>query len=275
MGISVRVHSLALFGISGSASSSRVGVLLGQNDRDSVQVVTSFELQVSNNSDGLTVIDQEFYNTRLHQFKTVLPHLEKVGIYHVVDANVNSSPIIQQSLCQQLHADLLLVVNNANSNNKEFVKSYYKSELVNSNIVSDEIETISINTISKHQHYSQDRKLDLNLIDLSDYKQTISTSVDQLHHRVESIIAYCNSNRSQRADLSSTIEVNNLIGQLVKKINYLKTNHEKIQDPNEVNEKLLSNELSLITTQLLALEKLRSQIDQNAIKILRNSSSLV
>lgn len=256
-----------MFSMAGSVDDvNKVGVLLGTSDSESIQVATSFEI-VAKYQDNQVIVDKQFYDSRLQQFKVVMPHLEKVGVYQIAPGPSSTT----KQLAEQLGSDLVIIINHHLMDNKEFVKSFYKSQLVNSTIVSDEIENISINTITKHQQYTQTHKLDLNGVNLQEYKQTLMTSVNQLADEVQSILEYCDSNH--RENVAKSIEINNLIGQLVKKINYLKSHNDKIADIDSINEKLISNELTLMTTQLLSIDKLKHQINSNITKIALHNNS--
>ncbi|EGV65824.1 hypothetical protein PSN45_003374 [Yamadazyma tenuis] len=263
----ISVHSLALFNINTAISNNAsVGVLLGVPGSDSVCVHTAFELLASNGT-----IDMDFYNQRLQQHLTVLPKLEKVGIYHILDKSTPT--ILTEQLCQEFNSSVCLVVNLNSVSDKTFIKGYHNGKPLNTIVESDETENISLSTIIRNSQYhlSNHRSDELDQVDLNQSKNNILNSIEQMSIKVQGIVDYCNSERPG-LEVSKMIEINNLIGQLSRHVSYLRsTNHKE----PEFNDKLASTELALLSTKLVSLDRLKSQLNSNTANICMKSKRMV
>lgn len=272
---SIGIHTLPLFNITNSINSNNkkyLGIVLGSQSTNVLTISISFEIIVEQGQ-----IDIKFLKDRIELFSKILPDLRPVGFYQILnDSEPNSQTVSYgNQILDILQQDSLiyLIINSYNIQSKNFLsgfqyfKNYDRSDKLSISILSDNIENISISTINNHQNYftnDQSKSEEaIKNIDLQDYKTHLNISLNQLSLRVATLVNYLLSDKQQNYSLLKAIELNNLIAQLVKQINCMKS---KKNNDNDYAEKYLSSELSLLTSHLSILDKLKYQINYNMSK---------
>lgn len=260
MATSISIQSLALFSISKSLSNkSTIGVLLGTKSDSAIEVHITFELVTSG-----SLIDLDFYNKRLQQYLTVSPEYEKLGIYKISGSTEPDESTIE--LASMVNSSVLLMVsdNIGALSSPSFIKGFYNSQPITTIIQSEEIENITLATIIKYnKYYNNQGHKQTNFFSANDSKKNLLSSVDQLLKKVEQIVQYCDSNHGV-IEVHKCVELNNMIGQLVRKLQNLKTSDAPASDETD---RLLSNELALLTKKFSLLDKYRNQANSNMAMI--------
>lgn len=210
----VTINSTALFNI----FNSNLGVVLGKDE----SIITSFE-----------IIDLNFYYERLPQFITMFPDLKPLGLYY--NETVDLSVI--DEINKVLLLPLIIITNSKISHSSSsFIQGFVDGIETKIIIKNDEIENIALKSLNN----------DKNSFD----KDSIISSVHQLDVFLNNLL---NNLLSKQTDLEKSIKINNLVGQLCKKLKNIRETHQDSTD-------LLVNELSLVTLKLSNIDKLNNQI---------------
>ncbi|CAH6719593.1 hypothetical protein CLIB1444_02S12134 [[Candida] jaroonii] len=194
-----------------------MGVVLGQDE----SIVTSFE-----------IIDLNYYYERLPQFITMFPDLKPLGLYY----NETVDPSVIDDINKILLLPLIIITNSKISHSSSFIQGFIDGIETKIIIKNDEIESIALKSLNN----------DKNTID----KDSIINSVHQLDAFLNNLL---NNLLSKEMNPEKAIKINNLVGQLCKKL-------KNIRDSQEDNSDLLVNELSLVTLKLSNIDKLNTQI---------------
>lgn len=255
----VQIHPLALLNVSDQLSrkiTGKIGVLLGNETEDTVVVATCLEIKTNG-----TVIDWEHLHKQLDLMKVVQPQYKLIGVYNISDEtnpNQDTKSLIDQF--RSFSPVVYVVFGYKNlSNDDDFIRCYdfNTQTLVQTSIKTSNVESIVTNTISNHQYYSRDPMPSNN----DSSAVGITKSLEQLELKVRKILEY--------DPLQQRLEINNGITHLANKLRSFKELNIELND----NVEYLTTELSLLTSQLSALDNLKVQISTNIIRGGINSRS--
>lgn len=259
----VQIHSLALLNISDQLSrkiSGKIGVLLGNVIDDTVVIAACLEIKANQ-----MIIDWEHLHKQLSLMKVVQPQYKLIGVYNINEdttPNQDTKSLVDQF--QSFSPLIYVVFGNRNlSNEDEFTSSYdYVTHTrLQTSMKTSSVESIVTNTINSHQYYSRD-PLPSNNDEIS---EGINTSLEQLELKVRKILTY----NPQEHSLKQSLELNNSITHLANKLRSFKELNVELND----NTEFPTTQLSLLTSQLSALDNLKAQIATNIIRCGMNSRS--
>ncbi|KAI5960632.1 uncharacterized protein KGF55_004525 [Candida pseudojiufengensis] len=138
------------------------GVLLGYQDGDDYTIVTSFEFSI------------DHLYARFMQLQQTHPNCTIIGIYHIIDSDINSSTIAKlhelNQLCQTFELPIILSPLYLTYSTTTKDKFPFKAYSLNTNTKLDikltinETENIVVSTIDKYKNYTSnkvDKQIDL------------------------------------------------------------------------------------------------------------------
>lgn len=249
----IQINSLALLNVSDHISrekTGKYGVLLGTKNEsnDSITIGTSFEV----NFDGGS-IDWNHLNKKISLMDTVLPQYRLIGLYQI---NENISPNDETKLMIEQFASsniLIYVIFGLNRTDDQIAKAYTVDDLspINTRIQTTFIESAATSTIINHQYYSNQLEKS-NQLPIKD--DGLSISLNQLESKMEKIL-----NCLDTLPDDKKFETHKLVVHL--------SNRLKSYDPKSelsgFNSKAQSIQLSILTSQLAAIDNLNYQISKN------------
>lgn len=251
----VHIHPVALISVADHTARSQespFGVLLGHTTDNGIFVCNSFNLKFQNGA-----LDLGFFHRKLSLTKTVLPQLEFLGVYEITtDLDHTAS---MTSFASQLSDEWVVNVAFPSSNECDTFLAYLRGSTkpVRSVVTTNEIDAVAAATIINHRYYSDDKQAteDAN-------NNGLVLSVDQLHQKVARIVTHQSQNTPE------SFEAERLITYLANKVAAFKNLSECDAD---YNHQLQTAHLSVLTSQLSALDSLKSQVSKNIIKHGMNS----
>lgn len=276
----IQLHSVTLLNISDHITrslSTQFGILLGTINNHDAVAHTSFEI-IFNDSGS---IDLEYLHKRLKQFQIVNPQYVLIGVYgfsnehHIIEnvyeqmkSVVNEYPLT----CTIIHVNEVEKIEDHNIKSLPF-QSYLNDfqHPIKTILSTSESEYIATTTAVNNRNYftNESAKDEFsNDLPMSQYKENVSAAVNHLHDKLQKLIQYLRTVETFEGKspeyIEKTIEINNKIVHLANKIdNSSKYNQQLGVD---LNEKLQTPTLSLLTDQLAALEGLKSQIAKIIIR---------
>ncbi|KAG1102503.1 hypothetical protein G6F42_017355 [Rhizopus arrhizus] len=114
-GLSISVHPLVLLNISDHYTRTKLqtptaiengrmyGALLASQSGRDVDIINSFELPLSTEQDGNTVLDKAFLLYKLEQLKQVFPHLDFMGWYTLGSSPSEADLKLHEQVTTALH----------------------------------------------------------------------------------------------------------------------------------------------------------------------------
>ncbi|CCE82185.1 Piso0_001897 [Millerozyma farinosa CBS 7064] len=272
----IKLHTIPILNAVDSIarnSGSKIGVLLGTKEENSVSIWNSFELIIG---DSLSV-DFDFLQDRLEQFNSVFPNLKIIGIYSIETSGKQDTKTIH-ILNQLLHYKsledesssnlLLLVVRSAKclDTDSPLVESYYyNGSLVPVKITAtaDETEHASIFTVTRKGNFEPNIK-DNNSSSITKSQKNnneLLMAIEKLQLKMSDIIRFMDQRSTQNAD-DTLINISNNLVYLARKIHQFKRYYTADHD----NKQLSTSLFALLTQELGALENLKTQISKNIVR---------
>lgn len=234
------------------ATPTNVGILLGSHTDSVVNIAASFEFLVDDNT-----IDTDYLFTRYGQFNTVLNY-EVIGFY-VAGTSIELKSSLQLQLVdffKNMDVDYFNLMLVFDSDNLLQFKAYHNNTQVKTIVLSNESERISSITALNHPTITEDSKDQP--ISIQDHQMSLLNATSQLEEKFTTIISWLND--PNYTNIKHKIEINNKIGFLAL----------KLQPYNGIKQdqflQLNSSQLSLLTDQLAALERLKSEIKKNIVR---------
>lgn len=289
----VNLHSVLLFNLADQVSRNYndFGILLGtkSEDNDVISVHTSFEILID--GDHNEVVDVEFLRKRSEQFKVVLPQFEIIGMYQIntLEPNARTNSILGQIGSHIPTADLVVLLYDGEkslcaypSDGKQSVNTAQKLQL--NILANDEVEKISTYTIANNSQYTGSvhggggggsKETSSTKKQLTDHYKILSGSVDQLTIRVERILQYLQENHlavlllsADSESYSTYIKLQTLITHLANKVEEITSGGSAgVSDAsNNVETQLITSKLSLLNSQMISLQNLRTTIAKQIIR---------
>lgn len=275
----IQLHSVALLNISDHITRhlpTQFGILLGMVENHDAIVHTSIEI-VFNDSGS---IDLEYLTKRLKQFEIVNPTYIPIGLYGFTDEKHIVENVFQQLktvvgetlTCTIIHIRDMEKVEEHNIKSLPFYS--YVGDFhhpIKTILSTSESEYIATTTaVNNKSYFTNDRANDefSGDVPMSQYTENVSISVNHLHDKLQKVILYLQSlgtlEGKSPQEVEKIIDINNKVVHLANKINNA-SKHQQSFNVN-LNERLQTPTLSLLTDQLAALEGLKTQIARIVIK---------
>lgn len=264
-----QINSLALLNVSDDISRKRdgkFGVLLGTIRDEIIIVATTFELKLKEN-----LVDWEHLHKQLTLSSTVLPQYKLVGLYQISDRpepNNSTFSILEQFVDSTPFIYTIFGFSHNQNGTKiteqnNYVKSfnYATHEPVQTVIHTNSIESAATSTIVNSKHYTDESKESDDT-----HNEGLRFSIEQLEQKVEKLLSF----KVETDNLSKSLEINNLITHLSNKLNSFK--NLQIDATDDLSYQ--SSQLSLLTSQLTALENLKANICKNIIRFGLNNRAV-
>lgn len=273
---SVKLHTIPILNAVDNIarnSESKVGVLLGTKEENSISIWNSFELIIGES----LLVDFDFLQDRLEQFNSVFPNLEVIGIYSIEAGDGQNTKTIQilnqllyyKSLENKTLPNLLLLVvreTKCSDTDSLSVESYYfDGSLVPVEITAtaDETEHASIFTVTRKGNVEPNIKDNNSSLITKSQKNNneLLMAIEKLQLKMLDIIRFMDRTSTQNAD-DTLINISNNLVYLARKIHQFKSYYIADHD----NKQLLTSLFAILTQELGALENLKTQISKNIVR---------